>query len=457
MKYLRVIVRGRSDASAVEKSLRLFYPEWDIDVDTLKGARRIEDVAARLSRLLGESSKSYFYTVLLLGREDKELGLEITRRYVDNFFIVHILPRGKVRNTRLEHIMWELEKARSTIRNSVGWHDGSYVFTPRYGLIDDLLVEPYSDSFVVYGKGVEVLSKIAGYKFEGTLLLIRGLGGLHKVYAGNKLVGYMEIPDSGFKPSFKFISKSQRYVEGPSLRKVIRRNELIVRKLEDKTIMFMKSVFPNPSTVIIPWSGGKDSTAALILALKAYGKKRVTAIYCDTGAEFPHTQYYVERLAEKLGIRVITTYAGVDKEILKRRELPTHDNRWCTIMKVNSIEKTIKDLITDPEATILVLGDRDSESEPRSRRPAVRINTRIGITELAPLKMWGTVHVQTYLLKNDIGLNPLYDLGFYRIGCYICPSLRSWEKFVMRETGIYDELRGKVPLSEFLDMMQDNA
>ena len=457
MKYLRIIVRGRSDASAVEKSLKLFYPEWEVDVDTLKGARRIEDVIAQFDRLLGEENlRRYFYTILLLGREDRELSLEISRRYVDNFFIVHTLPRSKVRNMRLEHIMWELERARSIIRNCVGWHNGSYIFTPKHGLIDDLLTEPYSDSFIMYGKGVDVLSKIAGYRFKGTLLLIRGLGGLHKVYAGDKLVGYIEIPDKGSKPSFKTVDKNQQYIEGPSLRDVIWKNREIIERLESKTIMFMKSIFPNPSTVIVPWSGGKDSTVALILALKAYGKRRVVAVYCDTGAEFPHTQNYVEDVAKKLGVSIVTTYAGIDREILRRRQLPTHSNRWCTIMKVNSIEKTIGELVSDPETTILVLGDRDSESEPRSRRPVVRVNTRINVTEIAPLKMWGTAHVQTYLLKNNIGLNPLYDLGFYRIGCYICPSLRSWEKFVMRETGIYNELRGKVVLGEFLDiMMQD--
>lgn len=50
---------------------------------------------------------------------------------------------------------------------------------------------------------------------------------------------------------------------------------------------------------------------------------------------------------------------------------------------------------------------------------------------LAPIKQWSTLHIQLYMIMNNIPLNPLYIKGFYRIGCYICPALRSWELYIM--------------------------
>ena len=173
----------------------------------------------------------------------------------------------------------------------------------------------------------------------------------------------------------------------------------------------------------------------------------MVALFTDTGTEFPQTVEYVERLAAKLGVRLYKAYAGVDRELLaKRKPLPGHDSRWCTGLKIAATERAILELAEG--RTLVVLGDRDAESPRRSARPPVR-----GMGEIvfaAPLRFWSAAHVQLYLYMNGVEPNPLYELGFYRIGCYMCPSLRSWELYIIRSTSLYYRLLRSPIFREFM-------
>ncbi len=95
------------------------------------------------------------------------------------------------------------------------------------------------------------------------------------------------------------------------------------------------------------------------------------------------------------------------------------------------------------------MGDRDTESEARARKPPVR--RRRGYLEAAPLKQWATIHVQHYIWSRGLPLNPLYKLGFYRLGCYICPALTSLERFIMLRK-LLDRLRGMPWFEKYISM-----
>jgi len=75
--------------------------------------------------------------------------------------------------------------------------------------------------------------------------------------------------------------------------------------------------------------------------------------------------------------------------------------------------------------------------------------------QVAPIKMWNVTHTQLYPLQNNIPLNPLYELGFYRLGCYICPALRSWEIMIMKFTPLKNIL-GNLPFyKEFITSFRE--
>jgi len=192
--------------------------------------------------------------------------------------------------------------------------------------------------------------------------------------------------------------------------------------------------------VIVPWSGGKDSTAALLLALEVFPRRKIRVLFSDTGVEFPYTVEYVEEVSKTLGVEVHRVYADVDKGLIEEgMPMPTHDNRWCTGRKIGSVMAGIAKL--SEGNTVIVTGDRDAESRRRSVRPPIRrVDDKTLI--VTPIKMWSGAHVQLYILSKGLRMNPLYERGFYRIGCYICPALRSWELFIMtRDLSVALKLR----------------
>ena len=421
-----IIVRSKRDADAVKAMLRVFYDNWRINVHTLHGARRLDKALSELEDIV-TSDKFY---VLLLGREDKELARELDKHTPMNVS-VHVVPRAKIRNTRIEHLSNEFNMARSKLRLAVTWSEKyeSYVFGLRQGkALEEFEYNPAYDVFMGIGNGFyKALTRVFRKRICYNPVLVRKFGGLHDVYCGYKKIALLEIPDEGFRPTGKVIEEF--HGNGINLDKIIEANKHVIELYERISMKFLQQFRDWADTVIVPWSGGKDSTATLILVLKVFPKDKVKVVFSDTGTEFPWTIEYIDVVSKKLGIKVNRVYAGVDKGLLSEgKPMPTHDNRWCTERKIAGVMNAIARLAEGN--TIIVTGDRDAESKRRSARPPIRVideNTLM----LAPIKMWSAAHVQLYILYNNIELNPLYEKGFYRIGCYMCPALRSWELFVM--------------------------
>ncbi len=438
---IKIVVRSKKDRNAVEAALRIFYPDWDIEVLTLKGARSYESMLSELKSLVTDDS---FY-IVLLGREDEDKALHLEKDLPPNV-TVHVVPRARVRNTRIEHLAHEIDVARAKIRLTVSWidEDKCYVLDRRGTKLENLDYDPAYDMFLAIGKGfISRLSEVLGYDLSTTPLLVRRYGGEHLVYIGKHIVGRLYIPDEGVEPRGELLMKPSEHVD---LSKTIELSKPIIKMFENIALKLL-SRFRDFDTIIIPISGGKDSTAVLNIALKVFDRSNIYAVYVDTGVEFPYTMQYIEYLEKRFGIEVIKEYAGIDRALAQGKPLPDHNNRWCTGLKLEATARAIAKLSRG--RTLLILGDRDAESERRARRPFIR--TENGITIVAPLKLWSTLHVQLYLLSEGIELNPLYEKGFYRIGCYICPALRSWELYViLHDEDLLSMLEQKPFFKQFL-------
>lgn len=189
---------------------------------------------------------------------------------------------------------------------------------------------------------------------------------------------------------------------------------------------------------VVSFSGGKDSTAMLLMMLEK-GIKIDYILCCDTGMEFPEMYEHWKRVDEyikqygkhitylkseksfeyyfKDHVRKKGKYAGV-----KGYGWPSAMRRWCTgYLKTNVIEKFKKEL--EEEITDYIGIAYDEQKRIKNKHyPLVEW----GITEKMALQ---------YCYNKGFDWGGLYE-NFRRASCYLCP---------LKRLGDWRTLRHKYP------------
>ena len=431
----RILVRGRKDKRAVEKALDKFYSGWGISVSSLHGLR-----GDSLSEELHSSIRPF--TIVLSGRRDYSVFRSSFESLDPRPFTALVLvDRSEVRNARIEMISHAIDIGRALLRGAATVKEGvvRLYYDPVHGL--DLRYTPEMDNFLVTSEvGGIILSQLMKRELRPPFIFYKLKEGRHEVYdaCGNK-IGVLHF---GHTETSVVEASPDTSTCNAGLEDLLDANRLVLVEMEKYIREFLEKNIEEDTLVIVPWSGGKDSTAMLLAATRLLGKDRVHAVSVDTGVEFPETLEYLEHVSRKLGIEYTLVKAGLDKAILQRG-LPRLGERWCTGMKLEALEKGIRSVAGGRRDKIVVLvGDRDAESKLRVKRPPRRIDN--GRLLLSPLKLFGGVQIELYLISHGIGLNPLYNYGFYRIGCFICPSLRDWELRVISKSRLGKRLIGNI-------------
>ena len=438
---MKILVRSKRDADAVNAVLKRFAEvnHWSVEsLGGLRGEKLIREIQSRIEP----------FTIVLLGKEEAELYPLVKLLEDETPFTAVLQARTKrVRNSTVEMIHSLLTRGRAIIRLKTKWNKSYVLSGAPKGKTIDLPVEPYYDTFFLYSRGAERLLETLGLAGDpGLLLVLKGPRGQHYIFSGDKLIGRVDFST----PNYKTKPRSEKYsdtIVKTSIEELIVENTRILEILESNAIKLIREAYDRvkPRKIVVPVSGGKDSSAALLLASRALDPSIITAIYVDTGIDFPENKEAAEKIAGKAGVDLVEVHAGVDKGIMEGLPLPTHENRWCTGRKLEALRKAIENV--EPGGRVLIIvGDRDSESEKRSRRPLVRIDDVLPYPAVSPLRLWSGAHVMGYLWMRGGLVNRLYSLGFYRTGCYLCFSLRSWELSIMIEEGVISRIISSRPL-----------
>jgi cysteine desulfurase/selenocysteine lyase len=222
----------------------------------------------------------------------------------------------------------------------------------------------------------------------------------------------------------------------PGWETVIERNRYHLKNLERNAVRTIKKHMNDRPCVNVSFSGGKDSTAVLHLARKAGVEK---AFFIDTGLELPETVEF----AESQGIEIIRK-GGDFFEAVKKAGPPAKDRRWCCkLLKL----RPLKIYLAGTGPCVTIQGNRWYESWNRadldetSQNPANPLQVNV-----SPIRNWRALEVFLYLWWQGIPINPLYEKGLERIGCYLCPAVLESEYEMLR--GLHPELTG--PWDEFL-------
>ncbi len=436
---MKILVRSRKDASAIRHASERILGDRIIEVASL-GGKRGED----LCKAIRDGVEPF--TIIILGRDENHECVNNVLESTPFTTIIKTRTR-KPRNSTLEMLASIIAKAKAIIRTETWW-DHTFIITrgkgtPLYRIGD--LYTPETDSFLLWGKGLERLLSYTGYSLRtepnSVGVLFKHTQGKHRLYLNSRTHIDILLPKDSRQPE-----TGEDPINNPpirtltSLEEMLRQNTSLIRLLEEHSLGLLSNT--ERRRAIVPVSGGKDSTASLLLAVKYYGPENVTAVYVDTGIDFPINKEYVENIASRLGVELIIAKAGVDSGLTREGlPLPTPENRWCTGRKLAALASTAKRITGGSKDYALIVGDRDAESPRRGKRGPLTLDILTGLERVAPIKYWSGTWTSLYILSEGLDLNPLYGEGFLRIGCYLCFSLRkSWERRILEEEGFYTRI-----------------
>ncbi len=107
-------------------------------------------------------------------------------------------------------------------------------------------------------------------------------------------------------------------------------------------------------------------------------------------------------------------------ELLEVYGPPGRDYRWCTqACKLGPVRRHVRERGYD----VVFTGNRALESPGRAREGRLSKSRGAGGGLVAsPLYNWTAVDVFTVLWRKGLPINPLYEEGYERVGCFNCPS-----------------------------------
>jgi len=217
----------------------------------------------------------------------------------------------------------------------------------------------------------------------------------------------------------------------------------------------------NGKTLVLNFSGGKDSCAALILLLRLTEflnfKLRVVYVHVPY-IDDERVLDFVQSVSSRLGIDIdIVEHRRRDvKGYLRWRGLPRIGDRWCTKFKIIPVKKIVREV-----DGYEVLATRASESPKRARSYSLKgpgILKRGRKIFLIPRLT--LIDVLSIVRRHSL-INPLYLSGHLRTSCAMCPYKSLYELslgYVVEDQGFLEEVLRKeyskhyafVDLNEYL-------
>lgn len=199
----------------------------------------------------------------------------------------------------------------------------------------------------------------------------------------------------------------------PEWKDAVEKNAFHLKNLERTAVREIRQNLTLKPNINCSFSGGKDSTAVWAIAQRAGVKK---AFFIDTGLEFPETVEFVKSQNVEFIDKAGDFFNAADKF-----GIPKKDSRWCC--RYLKLEPAAKYVDSFGEC-LTVQGSRWYESYNRASLEAVTSNPyNPNQLNLSPIRSWKALDVFMYLWWRGIDTNPLYEMGYERVGCYLCPAM----------------------------------
>ncbi len=269
-------------------------------------------------------------------------------------------------------------------------------------------------------------------KGDTVLVISKNLGGFATSYRDSA-----ELKKPGHALRIKKIEsqKASFLTEKPSMNAIIRANAPHMKRLVKDAVNTIRGIANqkefSDSPVYVSFSGGKDSLTTLDLTRSAV-KKPIKVFFANTGIEFPETVEFARRFCKENNIELIEVEAKeAFWDALPGFGPPAKDFRWCCkVCKLAPINTVMEECTRGGRKCLTIDGKRRYESFTRARIAPKEENPFIpGQVSVFPIRNWRAIEVWLYIYYRRLEYNPLYDLGFERVGCWLCPAELSAEYY----------------------------
>lgn len=216
--------------------------------------------------------------------------------------------------------------------------------------------------------------------------------------------------------------------------------------------------------ILVAFSGGKDSHASLILTVKKWGAKNVTAVFCDTQWEHALLYPFIEEVCKDLGCHLIilkSEYSFIQLAEKKNR-FPSTKAKFCSeILKVNPMIDYVLTELQSNDYLLIIQGIRRAESNQRStaeencqyfkyyftpyghdkngkpkyftyrKKDIIKLSALEKVDIERPVINLSAQEVIKTIIDYGHKPNPLYYAGLSRVGCFPCIMCKHKEVFIL--------------------------
>lgn len=176
-----------------------------------------------------------------------------------------------------------------------------------------------------------------------------------------------------------------------------------------ETAIDLIKAFEPPEGYYLAFSGGKDSVVLYDLTEKADVK--FDAHYCVSPIDPPQIYKFIKQHYPNVQWDY---YARGFWQLVEKKGLPMRTARWCC--------QIIKE--AGGEGRVVLLGNRRTEGTIRKHQRCVEKDRRGNKVFVRPIIDFDNGEVWEYIKGNKLPYCELYDRGFHRLGCVLCPFSR---------------------------------